>query len=109
MESLTGWRRVLASVNSGPLWQVAQVPSKTTFPRAAAAWSKLPAGGVGAEIESWQACSAGSLLETRSSVPLVTETPVRGSEKEPWPPICVTATYRFQYAISVPSPVAVIE
>jgi len=62
---------VLASVKSGPLWQPAQPPAplKTCSPRAAAIGSKLPDGGAGAAIESWYACSAGSLLDTRSTLP----------------------------------------
>ena len=47
-------------------------PSNTTLPRGRGAASKLPAGGAGAAMLSWYACSAGSFDVTRSSVPLVT-------------------------------------
>ena len=81
-------------MNAAPLWQLAHfpAPSNTILPRSAAAWSKLPAGGAGAAMESWYSCSAGSFDVTWSSVPLVTLTPVRDSMNEPCPPIWVTAT-----------------
>ena len=43
------------SVNSGGTWQVAHfaLPLNSASPRAAAAASKLPAGGVGAGSASW--------------------------------------------------------
>jgi hypothetical protein len=65
--------RRFASVNAGPLWQLAQVPLvlKITRPRVAAAGSKLPAGGAGGGggcSVSWYSCSAGNLPLTKSLV-----------------------------------------
>ena len=56
------------SVNSGSVWHDPHLPAplKISSPRAAAARSKLPAGGVGAGMLSWYACSAGSFGVIRS-------------------------------------------
>jgi hypothetical protein len=58
VESLGGCSVELASVNVAPLWQLAHLPapSKTALPRVAAAASKLPAGGIGGDLER---CRAG--------------------------------------------------
>src|SRR5690606_30956990 len=91
-------RPALMSVNLAPVWHVAHVPApvNTARPRAAAAASKLPGGGAGALRLSWYARSAASFGVTRSG-DCTTDTPSRGSLNEPWPCICVTATYAFQY------------
>ena len=56
------------SVKSGGTWHCAQValPRKSASPRAAAAASKLPAGGRGAGIASWQNYRAASFAVTSS-------------------------------------------
>ena len=49
------WRLCPGSVKSGGTWQVEHfpLPLNTSLPRAAAAVSKLPLGGVGAGMASW--------------------------------------------------------
>ena len=85
--------RVGVGEAAAPLWQVAHCRRRRrracrARPRRRRSSRRRRRRG----SESWYACSAGSLVVTRSSLPLVTFTPGARFENVPWPPICVTAT-----------------